>query len=330
MNRTRTRRIVLAFALCWWASGCNVPPSVPRNPDGGELKALRIAPDDPAELEAVKAAESARANYAYRLEVLQAFYEKTADLTKLTWARKEAENLRKAHRFRWQGIQAIPPKGESLAGVDERNLVEYTVAARRAWTKATEDLVALYTRKGDSFKLEVMQNVQQRFDPVRTYMYFLAAEIPPADLKPVDVIPEADRLYEQALKLYRGGKGWSRVFVSTDYPKQRQALLTFRRLVRDHPRSTKIALSAYYIGEIYKEYFDENVRAVHWYQRAWEWDRYLSKPARFQAATVYDARLQDKQKAVECYRLAIKYDPWRLGNWEYATSRIAELTGTKK
>ena len=106
-----------------------------------------------------------------------------------------------------------------------------------------------------------------------------------------------------------------------------KAVVLFRDVIDHYPHSTKIALSAYFIAEIYKEYFNENTRAVKWYERAWQWDKNITEPARFQAATVYDLRLKNPKKAIECYRAAIKDDPWRLANREYAQDRIKALTG---
>ena len=48
---------------------------------------------------------------------------------------------------------------------------------------------------------------------MRTYNYFLEAEIPPADLRPVEVIPQADQMYAKAIRLYEEGKGLLRTFV---------------------------------------------------------------------------------------------------------------------
>jgi len=44
---------------------------------------------------------------------------------------------------------------------------------------------------------------------------------------------------------------------------------------------------------------------------------------------VYDIHLHNYSKAVECYRLSLKYDPERWGNADFATQRIKELTGQK-
>jgi hypothetical protein len=97
-------------------------------------------------------------------------------------------------------------------------------------------------------------------------------------------------------------------------------------LVHTYPTSTRIALSAYYIGEIYKEYFDENYRGVLWYERAWQWDPGITQPARFQAAVVYDYRLHHRGKAVELYRLVLQDETFNVTNTLFAERRIEELT----
>lgn len=329
MNGKLALATILASLTILWTSGCDRPPSPPKLPDGEKLEVLQITPDDPAELEAVKAAEVARVNYEYRLSVLEGYYVRNGNLVKIRWVRREAKNLQNAQVFRWDGIKVTFPGGQSLVDSEERLLVESVIGARNGWLSAVAKLEQLYAAKGANFKRAVIRNVQDRFDPIRTYRYFLSAEIPGPELRPVEVIPEADRLYKQALRLYRKGKGWSRTFPTTDYNDQRKALVLFRKLVAQYPRSTKIALSAFYIGEIYKEYFREYIRAVLWFQRSWEWDPFIVEPARFQAAVVYDT-LREKDRAVECYRLAIDHDPWRFGNDEYSQDRIKTLTAPPK
>jgi len=258
------------------------------------------------------------------------YYASVGNGDKLTWARRELENLRGAQAFSFKGLPEInPPEGESLVNADEHLLVEYVVAARREYLQAVENLLAFYEARGKALRARFIRNLQARFDPVRTYMYFLDAEIPGPDLRPVGVIPQADEMFAQAYRLFRQGKGILQTFLTTDYQKERQALELFQSLIRQYPNSTKIALSAYYIGEIYKEYFNENVRAVHWYQRAWQWDPALPKPARFQAATVYDIRLHNFEKAVELYEQAIQHEQFNQSNVTFAARRIRELTGSR-
>ncbi len=328
MNIVLDRVLVLGLAagLGLGLLGCNVRPAVPQGVEGRPITALSLDADDPTEVAAVSAAECARVEYAYRLDVLEGYYESIGDLVNLRWARREAENLEKAQTFRWSGVTVVPPAGETVAGADEKVLVENVIAARAQWLNAIEQLEAVLAAKSATVKLAAVRNVQERFFPENTYTYLLSAEIPPADLRPAEVIPEAEALYDKALALHRQGKGALHTFLTTDYDKQRRALMLFQELVNRYPRSTKIAFAAYYIGDIYKEYFDEYVRAVAWYERAWQWEPALPLPARFQAATVYDIHLKDPDRAVHLYREAIDKDPWRLGNESTARRRITELT----
>ena len=318
---------VVSFCLL---SGCDRPPSPPRTVDGHRVKVVAIAPESTAEREAVTAAESERVNYRYRLGVLQAYYEHIGNMDKYNWTRREMKNLDRVQTFSWEGIPGVAaPEGESIEGADERLLVEYLISARRAYIKAMADLAGFYRNSGDTFKAELVNNMQVRFDPIRTYMYFLDAETPSVAVKPTDVIPEADEMFERAYKLFRKGKGFIPL-LTTSYAKERKALVIFRELIRKYPQSTKVALAAYYVADIYKEYFHEYVRAVHWYRQAWRWDPTVTEPARFQAATVYDFHLSSYARAVECYRLAIQHEQFNASNVRYAHQRLRELTEKQK
>jgi len=314
---------VLVVSLC----GCDRKPPPPKTEQGRVLSVLAVDPNDQQEQQAVTALESARVNYKFRLEVLLAYYEKVGNMDKRNWALRELKNLSEAQTFTWANIpEVLPPQRESLEQADEQALVEYTIAARRRYLGALDELIQFYRRRSPgSYKALRVENIRARFDPVRTYMYFLEAEMPGPDIRPIEVIPEADELYDRAIKLHEQGKGFLRIFVTTSYKKQREALSLLLKLVRKYPRSTKVALAAFYIGEIYKEYFNENVRAVHWYQRAWQWDPEIPKPARFQAAVVWDLRLHQKEKAIECYKAVIEHEQFNKSNVAFARRRLKEL-----
>ncbi len=290
------------------------------------MEILSVSPADRDELRAATAVEEARINYLYRLRVLDGYYDRVGNMDKLIWARRELKNLRGAQIFQWEGLPQIdPPTGESLIVTDERILVEYVVGARNAYIDATSKLTELYRRSGRIWRERLIANMRERLDPIHTYKYFLTAEVPPADLQPEALIPEADILFAAALKLHKEGKGIFGTALTTNYDKQRLAVGKLRELIERYPRSNKIALSAYHIAEIYKEYFNENIRAVHWYRRAWQWDPNITKPARFQAAAIYDFRLQQPRKALECYRLAIRHEQFNASNMRYSHQRIKEL-----
>jgi hypothetical protein len=320
-------KFLLVTAMTCMITGCPPPPvSAPSAPDGKVPTSLSVVPGNGEELAAVTAAESARVNYRYRLTVLQSYYMRTGNLDKARWAETELKNLDRAQTFQWSGIpEIIAPPGESLAGADEHLLVEYVIQARKAYLDSMRALLAFYGGKtGETHKAQRVANVLERFDPDYTYKYFIEAEMPPASLHPTQVIPEADKMFDQAVRLHEQGKGL--IGIGTDYSKQRQALLLLLDLVNKYPQSTKIAESAFYIAEIYKEYFNENLRAVAWYVRAVEWDPNLTKPARFQAAVISDLRLYDKAKAIELYKQVIQHEQFNASNVQFAHNRIRELT----
>ena len=309
--------------------GCEMRPSPPRTEDGNVPDVLYVRAGDDAERAAVIATEKARVNYKYGLEVLKEHLVLRGQLDQHEWATRELENLAESVTFRWGNIPEPPaPKGEDVAGTDAAALVEYTVAARKAYLSAVDELAQFYERRDvDSYKARRVRNMQARFFPRQTYMYFLEAQIPGPELRPTDKIPEADKLYEQGMELYEDGQIVPGI---TDRKKEHHALLLLQELVRRYPRSTKIALAAFYIAEIYKEYFNENILAVQWYERAWQWDPTITEAARFQAAVIYDIRLQDYTKALELYREALNYDPPRLGNASFCTRRIRQLIEQRK
>lgn len=331
MNRRNLSALsILAGTLISIAlTGCDTPPAPPKNEEGRRPSVVIVPSSNSAEQQLVTAFEMARADYKYRLRVIQGYYERIGNMDKLIWTRNEMANLEQAKTFDWEGIPPVSePTGESIGDADERVLAEYVAMARQNYLRATNDLVNFYEDKtGQEFKLRLVRNMQDRFDPVRTYRYFLGAEIPPVELRPNEVFPQADALFEEGVNLHEKGKGILRFALTTNYDLQRQALLKFLELIDRYPTSNKAPLSAYYIGEIYKEYFNEDLRAVQWYQRAWTWDPYITKPARFQAGTVYDLRLKNYAKAVECYKGAIQHEQFNQSNVRFARERIEKLTG---
>ncbi|MFA6134897.1 MAG: hypothetical protein WC869_12855 [Phycisphaerae bacterium] len=331
--KSMTLWIVALIAASGLLAGCggvmiDTPPASPKVPNVENTQALPVTQDNGAEVHLALAMETAKVNYRHRLTVLRDYYEKVGDADKYNAAKNELKALNQAQTFRFDGLpEVVPPEREPIDKADERMLVEYVVSARNEYQKAVDNLLALYDKEGRIPRANLLRATQKRYDQVRATMYFSDAEIPGPDLRPTEVIPQADALFDKAYKLFVGGKGLLHTFVTTDYQKERQALATFRELIARYPKSTKIALSAYYIADILKEFFNEDVRAVKWYERAWQWDPNIREPARFQAATVYDYRLKNPEKAVELYNAAIQHERFNSSNLSWAQSRINQLTG---
>ncbi len=319
MKRMTVTMAMLTVGVLWTAAGCDVPPPTPRNHDDTVVKEVVITRD--AEREVVQSLIDVQVVYRYRLSVLKAYYLKAGALAKKNWAEREWTNLDRAQTFTYVGVTPKPvERGPSLEKVDEATLVEMVVGARSEYTAAVDSLILYYQSTGDRFKESLADNIRRRFNPVRTYMYFLDAEVPPADLRPAEVIPEAETLYAEALRLHKMGK-----IIIVDHRKQRRSLMKFLELVRRYPSSTRIAYSAYYIGRIYR-YFDEDYRSLLWYKRAVQWDPLLDRPARFEAAKVADYDLRNRELAVQLYRESLEHETFNASHAKYANRRISVIT----
>ncbi|RPI58048.1 MAG: hypothetical protein EHM48_10625 [Planctomycetaceae bacterium] len=321
------------LAACAFVAGCfdlDERPTVKPGTLWEPTKALHVSQNDPTIYQGALRAENARINYMYRLEVLKGYYDKIGDADKYHWASLELANVNKAQWFKWEGIgNATPAPGENVDNASEAYLAELVVISRNEWIAAMKDMAGLYEQRGMTEPAKTCRTALARLRPEHLYTYMVSAEVPGPDLRPTRVVPEAEALYGKAYKLFREGKGLLPPL--TDYKKEREAQEMFKQLIREYPDSSRIALAAYYIADIYKEYFNKDVMAVKWYERAWQWsENKLTEPAYFQAATIYDLRLHNKEKAVECYRNALKYDPPRLGNFDYARNRIKDLTGKEE
>jgi len=189
-----------------------------------------------------------------------------------------------------------------------------------------KELQQYYEDQGNATKLAWANFERLGFDRTQQFQYILDAEVPSADLRPVDSIPEADELYNQAMKLMlKGGR-----YIPILYREQHmiQALKSLKTLIRLYPTSDKIDDAAYYCGEIHKEYLKgQELIAVRWYERAIQWDPQTPHPARFQAAVVCDYRLHDRARALEFYHGVLEHESnLHITNTRFASRRIYELS----
>ncbi len=325
MSRLNIRKpFISVLVLCPIFIGCNDRPWTLGdrwyNPVEDDFE---VNTEDPAEVQAVTGFQRDYIQYRQSLVQLKAFYDAKGDYQRREWAEKERKNLDRAHNVDWEGIGEVSAESPvPSADLEEDEIVEIVISSRNDYLDSLDRLASMLESREDEHRAYVIQNILRRFHPEETYMYLLSAEVPPENLRPMEVIPEANELYLQALELHRKGR---KVPAAADYEKERKALVLLKRLVRNYPKSTRIAHAAFYIGEIYKEYFREHYLAVKWYERALQWDPTIPLPVRFQTAVQLDFNLNMKQKALKYYRDAVKYErPFR-SNTRYSLQRIGEI-----
>lgn len=321
------RRIGWTVALCGalGTAGCNTRPEMPRTRWYEKpVRTLTVDTADAAETQAAVEVETARKQYLLDLSLLLEYYETTGNVTKGRWAKKELTNLNEAHDFTFAGITPPPdPQGTLTPDMKERALLENVTDSREKYLTSLDALAQYYEKKNEEFKARMIHTALARFFREETYLFLHRVEVPPETLEPCKIIPRANELYDRALAMYEQG---ARSFPVVDYPRQRQALGMFLRLVRQYPRSTRIASAAYYIGKIYSEYFREPYLAVQWYIRAWTWDPYLPFPARYEAAVLCQEKLGEKAKALELFRESLDHEQAYEANCKDARERIQKLT----
>jgi len=216
---------------------------------------------------------------------------------------------------------SAPVITETVSG--EMDIVEQVVVNRQAYRQSLGLLVKHYTNTGNNMKLRWAKKELAVLDAMPQYKYIIEAEAAGPNLKAIASIPEADRLYEDALELQKKAE---QLVVIKDDNLLRLALDKYNQLISKHPSSDKIDDAAFKAGEIYDHFKDYTI-ALLYYQRTYQWDQETPYPARFRAAFILDKRLHRRAEALPLYQQAVekagkKYYDWR----EFAEKRIRELT----
>jgi len=230
--------------------------------------------------------------------------------------------------------QLKAPRGEmgpvlEVRSAAEADIIEEVAIKRQAYQRALEMLVGHYEKTGNDMK---QQWAKKELDALRTmaqYDYIIQATIAGPDLRASSSIPEADELYNEAMRLQKDAK---KLVVIKDKKLLRLALDKYNEVIRKHPTSDKIDDAAFKAGEIYEHFKDYSI-AVVYFKRAFQWDAGTPYPARFRAAMILDRKLHNKAEALELYELALetegkieKYSYWK----DFAERRVGELTNTAK
>ncbi len=216
--------------------------------------------------------------------------------------------------------EAPAPKG----AVNEVELVENTIKARKDYLSSLEKLRAHYQATSDREKVKWTEDEMRSFHRMMKYSYRLdVQDVPPPTLAPKQNMPEANTLFRRAIE-YKG-KG-----TDTPLDDQRRAEILFHSILTKYPESDKIADVAYHLGDIYENYkpLPQYARAAAYYERSFQWNKSSSTDARIRAARLYDYQIQSRDRAKEMYKAVMNHDtdPKRVAE---AEKRLRELSVSK-
>ena len=224
-------------------------------------------------------------------------------------------------------ISLGPAGTANIIGAEETDFVEQIAVNRQAYRRGLELLIGYYNKTGNNMKLKWAQGELAALNSMPQYKYIVEPETAGADLRASTSIPEADDLYEDALK---SEKEANVLLVGKNNNLLRLALDKYDRLIRTYPSSDKIDDAAFRAGEIY-EYFKDYSIALLYYKRTYQWDPDTVYPARFRAARILDKRLHRNAEALELYQEALdtegKYSKYRIWR-EFAEERVRALRKT--
>ncbi|MFM7150591.1 MAG: tetratricopeptide repeat protein [Gemmataceae bacterium] len=182
-------------------------------------------------------------------------------------------------------------------------LVERLLAARKEYQLTLESLRKHYIQTGDVERARWAEEELVQYHRVTKQVYRLELDVPPPTLKAQQNIPEANKLYRQALT-YKD-KGWGNDYIDN----QRRSELLLQKLLTEYPQSNKISDSAYMLGDIYEsKAFRQLHRAAAYYDRCYEWNKSTQFDARIRAARLYERQLNDRAKAAQIYRDIITHE----------------------
>jgi len=215
---------------------------------------------------------------------------------------------------------AVPVVKVAEAG--EVDIVEQVVVNRQAYRQGLELLVEYYTKEGNNMKVKWAKKELAALDTMPQYSYVVEASLAGPDLKASTSIWQADKLYEDALRLEKKAR---ELIIIVDENLLRLALDKYNQLIKSYPSSDKIDDAAYKAGAIYVHFKDYTI-AVLYYQRAYQWDPDTIHPAMFKTAYTLDRRLHRRAEALELYRQAMKNENLSFNYRDFAEQRIAELT----
>jgi len=311
--------LVLTLALGCSRSGQMVFKPASNAPAANNANNKAAEPENSSmltESDLVTQLQQVRADYKRILEVLHRWYLDRGLHEKATWAAKELGDLKnvRTHQYTKEKSKAVElenideSRKASLQSIDLSNLseadrIEQLYQIRANYKLILQNMIQCFESNGQSQKASWAQKELDDLRHVRQYPYLVEVDVQDTNLTPKDSIVEADKLYEEGLSLLKNGKFLP--FINNKR-KLKEAMDKFTLLIKCYPTSDKIDDAAFYAGEISKEYFNDDIQAIRYYEMALKWNPRTPHPVRFQCAVIYDFRLHDRARAMDLYQRVLK------------------------
>jgi hypothetical protein len=221
--------------------------------------------------------------------------------------------------------QTDADKDKKAAGskVSEAQLVERLLAARKEYQLTLEELRKHYIRTGDLTHARWAEDELMEYHRMTHQAFLLVYDVPPPTLKGGQNVPEANKLYRQAMSFK--DKGWGTAYIDN----QRRAEILFQKILTEYPQSDKISNTAFQLGELYEsKAFRQLPRAAAYYERCFEWNPKTHFDARIRAARLYDRQLNQRDKAASIYKEIVSHETTET-HIEEARRRLQELSSKR-
>ncbi len=333
----------LVMTVLWGCSSGKVmfKPADSTSAQAKSSEPERTNSDMLAESDLVVQLQQVRADYKRVLQVMHRWYLDHGLHEKATWAAKELDDLKsvRTHQYAKEKSKAIElesvddSRKASLQNIDLANLsepdrIEQLQQIRANYKIILQNLIQCFDSSGQSRKADWARQELTDLNRVRKYPYLVEVDIQDTNLSPRDSIIEADRMYEEGLKLMKNSKFLP--FINNNRGLK-DALDKFTLLIKCYPTSDKIDDAAFYAGEISKEYFNDDIQAIRYYEMSMKWDPKTPHPVRFECAVIYDFRLHDRARAMAMYQRVLKEEAdIDQTNTNFSAVRLTQLLKEKE
>jgi tetratricopeptide (TPR) repeat protein len=339
-DRPMTFRSVLVTLMAMLlAAGCVQKKQPLAESDTADVAAEAAASAEPAvagsEAELVDQLLVTRADYQRLLQVMIRFYTEHGYHDKCQWAKRELKdigNIRTRNYLaggpqttvaRLTDLSKTKYQEVNLQTANEIDFVEQLLTIRADYMSQINALAELYSTSGQGKKASWAVFELKDLEGIRSHDFLRTVDVTDLPERSTVAIVEAEDMFQRAQKLRKAG---IILPFMNDKTKLREALVIYKDIIKKYPQSTVAPDSAYYAGEILKEYLNEDLQALEYYKIALKLNPDIRRKVRFQLAVIYDFRLHERAEAMKYYNRVLDEEQGiDQSNTDFAGRRIGQL-----